>query len=88
MTLLNILTAIAACIKSKRDKTNSSASQTNKNNTVKVSFLARDREREFFWFNFSSRSFWHMPGIYMGTVRYRTLTITRQERNFHCISFI
>jgi len=39
----------------------------------------------FFWFNFSSRSFWHMPGIYMGTVRYGTLTITRQERNFHCI---
>jgi hypothetical protein len=68
MTLLNILTAIAACIKSKRDKTNSSASQTNKNNTVKVSFLARDRN--FFWFNSSSRSFWYMSGIYMGTVRY------------------
>jgi len=25
-----------------------------------------------------------MSGIYMGTVRYGTLTITRQERNFHC----
>jgi hypothetical protein len=40
--------------------------------TVEVSFLARDREsdREFFLVKFSSRSFWYMSGIYMGTVRY------------------
>ena len=47
--------------------------------TVSVNFL---------WFNFSSRSFWYMSGIYMGMVRYGTLTITRQERNFHYIQYI
>jgi len=54
--------------------------------TVKVSFLARDRERTVPMY---------IPGIYQNDRDEKlnqkkftltiTLTVTRQERNFHCI---
>jgi len=53
--------------------------------TVKVSFLARDRERTVFMF---------IPDIYQNdrdeklNQKKFTLTVTCQERNFHCNSFI
>jgi len=52
--------------------------------TVKVSFLARDRDRAVPMYN---------PEIYQNdrdeklNQKKFTLTVTRQERNFHCIKF-
>jgi len=51
--------------------------------TVKVSFLARDRERDRERLTFHHDHFDICQEYRWG--RYGTLIITRQERNFHCI---